>query len=150
MLRIIEASGHQDQAPNKIDRQGRTATSAHRKNKAQQWPALPYDPLRPGRRWTRPRDQSARTALTAQLIKGGRTAMSRQRGPQLGGNIGCPRLVESSGVRLPCPTTPLSINRWRPPSSPRARVKRWPNAKITLRNGARVIEKTWPLVPLPK
>jgi hypothetical protein len=26
----------------------------------------------------------------------------------------------------------------------RGRVKRWPGAKITLRNGARIIEKTWP------
>jgi hypothetical protein len=26
-----------------------------------------------------------------------------------------------------------------------AAVKRWPGAKITLRNGARVIEKTWPV-----
>jgi hypothetical protein len=26
----------------------------------------------------------------------------------------------------------------------RAAVKRWPGAKITLRNGARIIEKTWP------
>ena len=25
-----------------------------------------------------------------------------------------------------------------------AAVKRWPMAKITLRNGARIIEKTWP------
>jgi hypothetical protein len=25
-----------------------------------------------------------------------------------------------------------------------AAVKRWPDAKITLRNGARIIEKTWP------
>jgi hypothetical protein len=25
-----------------------------------------------------------------------------------------------------------------------AAVKRWPGAKITLRNGARIIEKTWP------
>jgi hypothetical protein len=25
-------------------------------------------------------------------------------------------------------------------------VKRWPGAKITLRNGARIIEKTWPVV----
>jgi hypothetical protein len=25
-----------------------------------------------------------------------------------------------------------------------AAVKRWPRAKITLRNGARIIEKTWP------
>jgi hypothetical protein len=25
-----------------------------------------------------------------------------------------------------------------------AGVKRWPGAKITLRNGARIIEKTWP------
>jgi ADP-heptose:LPS heptosyltransferase len=26
-----------------------------------------------------------------------------------------------------------------------AAVKRWPNAKITLRNGARIVEKTWPV-----
>jgi hypothetical protein len=26
-----------------------------------------------------------------------------------------------------------------------AAVKRWPGAKITLRNGARIIEKTWPV-----
>ena len=26
----------------------------------------------------------------------------------------------------------------------KAAVKRWPSAKITLRNGARIIEKTWP------
>jgi hypothetical protein len=25
-----------------------------------------------------------------------------------------------------------------------AAVKRWPGAKITLRNGARIIDKTWP------
>jgi len=25
-----------------------------------------------------------------------------------------------------------------------AAVKRWPGAKITLHNGARIIEKTWP------
>jgi hypothetical protein len=25
-----------------------------------------------------------------------------------------------------------------------AAVERWPDAKITLRNGARIIEKTWP------
>jgi hypothetical protein len=26
----------------------------------------------------------------------------------------------------------------------RAAIERWPGAKITLRNGARIIEKTWP------
>jgi hypothetical protein len=26
-----------------------------------------------------------------------------------------------------------------------AAVKRWPGAKITLRNGTRIIEKTWPV-----
>jgi hypothetical protein len=26
----------------------------------------------------------------------------------------------------------------------KAAVKRWPGAKITLRNGARIIDKTWP------
>jgi hypothetical protein len=31
---------------------------------------------------------------------------------------------------------------WR--KRPRGRVKRWPGAKLTLRNGARIIDKTWP------
>jgi hypothetical protein len=25
-----------------------------------------------------------------------------------------------------------------------SKIKRWPDAKLTLRNGARIIEKTWP------
>jgi hypothetical protein len=77
-----------------------------------------------------------------------------------------PQLAESnqSGVRLmPYPHHTHSIDRWDDASGSNlyehlagvndlllaratfdAAVKRWPGAKLTLRNGARIIEKTWP------
>jgi hypothetical protein len=43
-------------------------------------------------------------------------------------------------LRAPCRRDDLLLAR----ATFAAAVKRWPGAKLTLRNGARIIDKTWP------